>query len=85
MLQLLCTIAVAALALCVISLVRAALRRRGPDLDRQSGPADPEQRVLMLLGSGQRIAAVRQAATLTDGDMAAALAYVERLEAGSGR
>ena len=83
--QMLATIAVAALTLCVISIVRAALRRRGPDPARPADPPDPEQRVLMLLQSGQRIAAVRQAATLTDGDMAAALAYVERLEAGSGR
>ncbi|MGW1162858.1 hypothetical protein ACWD5Q_01200 [Streptomyces sp. NPDC002513] len=80
MLKLICSIAVAVLLLCAYAGVRGALRRRhAPTVAPTS--ATSHEAVLSLLRSGHRVAAVRRARELTDGDTEAALALVERLEA----
>jgi hypothetical protein len=83
MLELICTVAVAVLALCAYAAFRSALRRRRAPAAARA--ADPYERVLSLVRSGRRLAAVREAQELTGGDVAAAVALVERLDSGSGR
>jgi Tfp pilus assembly protein FimT len=84
MLELICTVAVAVLALCAYAAFRSALRRRRAPAAARAA-ADPYERVLSLVRSGRRLAAVREAQELTGGDVAAAVALVERLDSGSGR
>jgi hypothetical protein len=84
LLELICTAAVAVLALCAYATVASALRRRRAPAATPAA-TDPHERVLYLVRSGRRLAAIREARELTGGDVAAAVALVERLESGSGR
>lgn len=84
MLELICAAVVAVVALCAYAVVRSALRRRRAPATTPSA-IDPHERVLSLVRSGRRLAAMREAKELAGGDVADAVAFVERLESGSGR